>query len=80
MRICDIVGRVWTETPIESLGVNALVLVRDVHDHSVFAALDLANAGKGARVLVVTGQPAQDIALGAPVDAVVLGLIRADEI
>ena len=80
MRICDIIGRVWTETPIESLGVNALVLVRDVHDHGVFAALDLANAGKGARVLVITGQPARDIALGAPVDAVVLGLIRADEI
>lgn len=79
MKLCDIIGRVWTESPIASLGPSALVLVRDVHDESVFIALDLANAGTGTRVLVVTGQPAQNVAKGAPVDAVVLGLVSADE-
>jgi|KBSMisStandDraft_5_1062788.scaffolds.fasta_scaffold2657591_1 microcompartment protein CcmK/EutM len=78
MRICDVMGRVWPETPLAGLGGRALVLVRDVHSHEVLAALDLVGAGSGTRVLVATGSPAQSIAGGAPVDAVVVSIVRMD--
>jgi microcompartment protein CcmK/EutM len=75
MRVCEIVGSVWPEAPIPALHGKALALVRDVHDHHVFAALDPNRTGAGARVLVVLGEPARVLAGGPPVDAVIVGVV-----
>ena len=77
MRVCDIVGSIWPEAPIAALQGKALVLVRDVHDKHVFAALDPNNTGAGARVLVVLGEPARVLAGGPSVDAVIVGVINS---
>ncbi len=57
-----------------------MVLVREVEGKAVFVAFDLVEAGVGSRVLVVTGEPARQIANGVPVDAVVSAIVRTDEI
>ena len=80
MRVCDIVGSVWPETPIPALQGKALALVRDVHDQRVFAALDPSNTGAGARVLVVLGEPARVLAGGPPVDALIVGVVDSSDV
>ena len=78
MRLGDVVGRIWPERAIEGLGGRPLVLVKDRGDGSQRVALDLVEAGVGARVIVVSGEPARRIAGGAPVDAVIVAIVRED--
>lgn len=80
MILCDVVGRVWPESPLEGLNQKALVTVRDVHSGAVQVALDLVGAGTGARTLVALGEPARAIAGGAPVDAAVIAIVNADPV
>jgi len=80
MILCEVVGRVWPESPLAGLNQKALVTVRDIHSGALQVALDLAGAGTGARVLVVVGEPARVIADGAPVDAVVTAIVAADSV
>lgn len=65
---------------MEGLAGRALVLVREVEGKAVLAAFDLVDAGVGARVLVVTGEPARQISNGVPVDAVISAIVHTDEI
>lgn len=80
MILCDVIGRVWPESPLEGLNQKALVTVRDVHSGAIQVALDLVGAGTGARTLVVVGEPARVIANGAPVDAVITAIVAADAV
>ncbi len=78
MRLCDIVGRVWPERSLPGLDGRALVSVREVDSGATFVALDLMEAGPGARVLVVEGSPARALAGDKPIDAVVMAIVSAD--
>lgn len=78
MLLCEVVGRVWPECGIDGLAGRALVQVKDIASGTRLVALDLIDAGVGARVLVVTGDTAHRIADGPPVDAVVTAIVAAD--
>ena len=80
MLLCDVVARVWPERQLDGLAGKPLVQVREVAGGATLVALDLVEAGVGARVLVVTGSPARDIAGGLPVDAVITAIAAADAV
>lgn len=76
MRLGEITGRVWPERQVDGLAGRTLLQVRC--DGETLVALDLIGVGMGNRVLVVTGLPAQQIAQNAPVDAVIIAIVRHD--
>ena len=78
MLLCDVVARVWPERQLDGLAGRPLVLVREVDGGATRVALDLVDAGVGARVLVVTGEPAHRLAAGPPVDAVITAIVKTD--
>ena len=80
MLLCDVIARIWPERAIDGVAGRPIVLVRDVEGAATHAALDLIEAGVGARVLVVTGEPAQRISGGLPVDAVVTAVVGGDKV
>ena len=75
MLLCTVLSPVWPERQLPELAGKPMVQLRELHGGSVVVALDLIQAGIGATVTVVTGQPAQQIAQGLPVDAVVTAIV-----
>lgn len=75
MLLCTVVAQVWPERQVPGLAGKPLVHLREIEGGSSLVALDLVDAGIGATVTVVTGQPAQQIAGGLAVDAVVTAIV-----
>jgi ethanolamine utilization protein EutN len=75
MLLCTVVAPVWPERQLPELAGKPMVQLRELHGGRVLVALDLMEAGVGATVTVVTGQPAQQIVPGLPVDAVVTAIV-----
>jgi ethanolamine utilization protein EutN len=80
MLICNVVGHIWSTKKEPSLEGCKFMMVREKGRESEppFVAADLVGAGVGEEVLVVAGSTAR-IALSAPVDAAIVGIIDTVE-
>lgn len=78
MRLGEVIGRVWPERQIDGLAGRTLMQVRTDEPACTLVALDLVGVGVGTQVVVVMGEPARQIADGAPVDAVITAIVRRD--
>jgi ethanolamine utilization protein EutN len=83
MRICTVIGHIWSTKKEPGLEGLKLMVVRekDAAETPVFVAADLVGAGIGEEVLVVSGSTARyAIKAGdAPVDAAIVGIIDTFE-
>ena len=77
MRIGQVKASVWATRKAQSLA-GQTVLVGDSDDGEIVAA-DQVGAGKGDRVLLVTGTSAAKFCMEAPVDAVVVAILDGKE-
>ena len=76
MKIGTVVGAVWATRKAECLQ-GATFLVVDTGKEQIVAA-DQVGAGRGDRVLLVTGSPAAKFCMEAPVDAVAVAILDAE--
>lgn len=76
MRIGTVKASVWATRKAETLAGQTFLVV-DVGSEEIVAA-DQVGAGKGDRVLLVTGTPASRFCMDAPVDAVVVAILDAN--
>jgi ethanolamine utilization protein EutN len=73
MRIGQVKASVWATRKAQSLAGQTFLVV-DTDDGEIVAA-DQVGAGKGDRVLLVTGTSAAKFCMEAPVDAVVVAIL-----
>lgn len=73
MRIGQVKASVWATRKAQSLAGQTFLVV-DTDDGEIVAA-DQVGAGKGDRVLLVTGTSAARFCMEAPVDAVVVAIL-----
>ena len=73
MRIGQVKASVWATRKAQSLSGQTFLAV-DTDDGEIVAA-DQVGAGKGDRVLLVTGTSAAKFCMEAPVDAVVVAIL-----
>ena len=73
MRIGQVKASVWATRKAQSLAGQTFLVV-DTDDGEIVAA-DQVGAGKGDRVLLVTGTSAAKFCMEAPVDAVVVAIV-----
>lgn len=76
MRIGTVAGAVWATRKAACLSGQTFLVV-DTLTGPVVAA-DQVGAGKGDRVLLVTGSAASRFCMEAPVDAVVVAILDMD--
>lgn len=76
MRIGTVKASVWATRKAETLAGQTFLVV-DIGSEEIVAA-DQVGAGKGDRVLLVTGTPAARFCMDAPVDAVVVAILDAN--
>ncbi|MDR1903332.1 MAG: EutN/CcmL family microcompartment protein [Treponema sp.] len=83
MRICKVIGHIWSTKKEPSLEGLKFMVVRekDAKDRPPFVAVDLAGAGEGEEVLVVSGSTARYAVKNnnAPIDAAIVGIIDTYE-
>lgn len=83
MKICKVVGNIWATKKEDSLrGVKLMVVQpKGGGENDEFVAADLAGAGIGEQVLVVTGSTARAAFAHKPVyiDATIVGIIDEAE-
>ena len=77
MKIGKVTGAVWSSRKASCLAGQTFLVV-DTSEGEVVAA-DQVGAGKGDRVLLVTGEPAGRFCMEAPVDAVVAAILDPEE-
>lgn len=77
MKIGTVTGAVWSSRKARHL-MGQTFLVVDTPDGEVVAA-DQVGAGKGDKVLLVTGTTASRFCMEAPVDAAVVAIIDPEE-
>ena len=77
MKIGTVTGAVWSSRKASCL-MGQTFLVVDTPDGVVVAA-DQVGAGKGDRVLLVTGTVASRFCMEAPVDAAVVAIVDPEE-
>lgn len=75
MRIGTVKASVWATRKAESLAGQTFLVVDT--DGGEIVAADQVGAGKGDRVLLVTGTSAARFSMEAPVDAVVVAILDA---
>ena len=73
MRIGTVKASVWATRKAESLAGQTFLVVDT--DGGEIVAADQVGAGKGDRVLLVTGTSAAKFCMEAPVDAVVVAIL-----
>ena len=77
MRIGQVKASVWATRKAQSLAGQTFLAV-DTDDGEIVAA-DQVGAGKGDRVLLVTGTSAAKFCMEAPVDAAVVAILDPDK-
>ena len=73
MKIGTVTGSIWATRKASCLGGQTFLVVSTGTDELV--AADQVGAGKGDRVLLVTGTCAAKYCMEAPVDAVVVAIV-----
>ena len=77
MKIGTVTGSVWSSRKVNCL-LGQTFLVIDTPEGAVVAA-DQVGAGKGDRVLLVTGTVASKFCMEAPVDAAVVAILDPEK-
>ena len=77
MRIGQVKASVWATRKAQNLAGQTFLVV-DTDDGEIVAA-DQVGAGKGDRVLVVTGSAAARFSMEAPTDAAVVAILDMEE-
>ena len=77
MKIGTVTGSVWATRKAPCLGGQTFLVV-DTGTEELVAA-DQVGAGKGDRVLLVTGTSAARYCMEAPVDAVIVAIIDGEK-
>ena len=84
MKVCKVVGHVWSTKKEERLEGLKLMLVQDESPaggkKKTYVAADVVGAGVGEDVLVVTGSTARSVFGGnVPMDMTIVGIIDTIE-
>ena len=77
MKIGTVTGSIWATRKAPGLGGQTFLVVYTGTEELV--AADQVGAGKGDRVLLVTGAAASKFCMEAPVDAAVVAIIDQQE-
>ena len=77
MKIGKVTGAVWSSRKASCLAGQTFLVV-DTSEGEVVAA-DQGGAGKGDRVLLVTGTGASRFCMDAPIDAAVVAILDPEE-
>lgn len=77
MKIGTVTGSVWATRKAQCLSGQTFLVVQTLNGTVV--AADHVGAGKGDRVLLVTGEPAARFSMEAPVDAAVVAILDMEE-
>ena len=77
MKIGTVTGAVWSSRKASCLAGQTFLVV-DTSEGEVVAA-DQVGAGKGDRVLLVTGTVASRFCMDAPIDAAVVAILDPEE-
>ena len=77
MRIGTVTGSVWATRKAGCLMGQTFLVVRSGQEELV--AADQVGAGKGDRVLLVTGTVASRFCMEAPIDAAVVAILDPEE-
>ena len=77
MKIGTVTGSIWATRKSPCLGGQTFLVVSTGTEELV--AADQVGAGKGDRVLLVTGPSAARYCMEAPVDAVVVAILDREE-
>ena len=77
MKIGTVTGSVWSSRKASCLMGQAFLVVR-TEDTEVVAA-DQVGAGKGDRVLLVTGTVASRFCMEAPIDAAIVAILDPED-
>lgn len=77
MKIGKVTGAVWSSRKASCLAGQTFLVV-DTSEGEVVAA-DQVGAGKGDRVLLVTGTVASRFCMDAPIDAAVVAILDPEE-
>ena len=73
MKIGTVVGSVWATRKAPCLQGQTFLVVNTPTD--TYVASDHVGAGKGDKVLLVTGTPASKFSMEAPVDAAIVAIL-----
>lgn len=77
MKIGTVTGSVWATRKAQCLAGQTFLVVQTLS--GTFVAADHVGAGKGDRVLVVTGSAAARFSMEAPTDAAVVAILDPEE-
>ena len=77
MTIGTVTGSVWATRKAQCLSGQTFLVVQTLKGHLV--AADYVGAGKGDRVLVVTGSAAARYSMEAPSDAAIVAILDVEE-
>ena len=77
MKIGTVTGSVWSSRKVECLQGQTFLVVDTVM--GTIVAADQVGAGKGDKVLLVTGTVASKFCMEAPVDAAVVAIVDTEE-
>ena len=77
MKIGTVIGSVWATRKASCLSGQTFLIIRTEAEDLV--AADQVGAGKGDRVLLITGQCAGRYCMDAPVDAVVVAIVDGEK-
>ena len=77
MKIGTVTGSVWATRKASCLAGQTFLVVQTLS--GVLVAADHVGAGKGDRVLVVTGSAAARFSMEAPTDAAVVAILDMEE-
>jgi ethanolamine utilization protein EutN len=77
MKIGTVTGSIWATRKADCLAGQTFLVVSTGTEELV--AADQVGAGKGDRVLLVTGQSAARYCMDSPVDAVVVAIVDGEK-
>ena len=77
MKIGTVTGSVWATRKAQCLSGQTFLVVQTLS--GTFVAADHVGAGKGDRVLVVTGSAAARFSMEAPTDAAIVAILDPEE-
>lgn len=82
MKICRVIGNVWSSKKNPALEGLKLMIVCSEDSGSRYVAADFVGAGIGETVLVVTGSTARQTAHreNVPIDAAIVGIVDSQEV
>jgi len=77
VKIGTVTGSVWATRKAQCLAGQTFLVVDTLG--GTLVAADHVGAGKGDRVLLVTGEPAARFSMDAPVDAAIVAIIDQEK-